>query len=73
MAKVTFTIEDVPEKNSVKFTSHPSFEDMMKRLQSGHGLTAAMGYACFVMNQLREKSKEISRESRPTLILPKLS
>lgn len=72
MAKITFTIEDVPEKGSVRFTSEPSFETMIKRLQSGHELTAAMGYACFVMNQLQGKSKELARENRHAIVLPKL-
>lgn len=59
MAKITITIEDLPN-GSVKVEATPNFETMMKLDISGNSLTSAHGYALFVLNQVRKKSKEFN-------------
>lgn len=57
MAKITITIEDLPN-NAVKVVCDPTFETMMKMHLSGIGLTAAHGYAFKAINEIRRTSKQ---------------
>jgi hypothetical protein len=54
--KLTISIEDLPD-GKVKVVSDPSFEKLMRMDISGEHFTAAMGYAFFVINQIRDLSK----------------
>jgi hypothetical protein len=57
MAKITITIEDLPN-GAVKVAAEPTFETMMKMHLSGDGLTAAHGYAFNAINEIRRTSKQ---------------
>lgn len=57
MAKVTITIEDLPN-DQVKIEATPNFETIMKMDISGERMTSAHGYALFMLNQARLKSKD---------------
>lgn len=56
MAKVTIEIED-KDLGKVKTVVTPSFETLMKKINSGEGLSAAEGYAFTAINAIREASK----------------
>lgn len=64
MAKITLTFEDNPE-GGVKVVAEPSFETLMKKMASGHDLTAADGYAISALNTVRK----ISESNSPNKIL----
>lgn len=57
MAKVTITIEDMPD-GTVKADINPSFETLAKMAVSGHELTSAEGYAIACANAMRKESKK---------------
>lgn len=59
MAKVIIEIEDKIIEGKVKTTLTPSIEELLKKLDSGHGLTSAEGYALVAANAIREASKSI--------------
>jgi hypothetical protein len=70
MAKVTFTLEDMPN-GTVKTVLTPSGETLLSKVAS-HGaesLTAAEGYAMFLVNQLRVASK--AQTSRIIVPMPR--
>lgn len=59
MAKVIIEIEDKIIEGKVKTTLTPSVEDLLKKLDSGHGLTSAEGYALVAANAIREASNSV--------------
>lgn len=68
MAKVVFTLEDKPD-GTVKCTLEPTGETLLKKIAS-HGpesLTAAEGYAMFLVNRLRDEAK---RQGASRIIVP---
>lgn len=69
MAKVTLTIEDLPD-GKVKVTSDPKMEVLIKMEVSGYGLSSAEGYAFACLNKIREISKSNSADNK--IIIPRL-
>lgn len=70
MAKVTITIEDMPE-NKVRVISTPSAETLLQKIAS-HGpesLTSSEAYTLFVLRQLREESKN---QRSTNIIVPRI-
>lgn len=57
MAKITLTVEDLPN-GKVEVRMEPSFETLMKMDISGHKLTSAHGYAMRMALEARKVSKE---------------
>lgn len=64
MAKVILTIEDNPDRKTVKIVSNPTFETMAKMIQSGESMSDAHGYALAMIRTARE----IGKEKGPTKI-----
>lgn len=56
MAKIVISIED-SDNGKVRVVSDPSFEKMAMMDNSGHGMTAAHGYALACINVIRTISK----------------
>lgn len=58
MAKVTITIEDMPN-NKVKIEVNPSMEHFFRKIHSGNidETTSAEGYAIQAINEIRSASK----------------
>lgn len=69
MAKITITIEDAPN-GMVKTLATPPLSKLLTALAGGHELTAAEGYAAFVLNKLREESKNRSSK-KLNILLPR--
>jgi hypothetical protein len=70
MAKVTFTIEDIPG-GKVKVVMTPSAETLLQKIAS-HGpeaLTAAEGYSFTAVNAIRTASK---RQSNIIIPVPRI-
>lgn len=63
MAKITITIEDL-FGGGVTSEADPSGEEMAAMVRSGHGLTAAHGYALAAMNLLVELSRRSKENSK---------
>jgi hypothetical protein len=72
MAKIIIEIED-RDNGAVMIKSTPSFDAMAKMLAGSHSeSTAAHGYACHMLLQAREKSKEIDRgKGKGRILIPK--
>jgi hypothetical protein len=61
MAKITITVEDLPN-GKVKIEAKPNYLEIMAKDISGNHLTAADGYALAMLNRARE----VSRQNGPT-------
>lgn len=64
MAKVTITVEDMPN-GRVSIKAEPNFETMMKLDISGHTLQPAHGLAIAMLNEARR----ISKSNDPTNLI----
>ena len=71
MARITITIEDLPE-GGVSVVSDPNFETMAMMDRSGHRLTSAHGYAISTLNHMRKVSKN-NNEKDSLVKIPKLT
>lgn len=60
MAEVTIVVKDIPG-GKVAYTTIPSPDELLAKHKSGHGLSAAEGYAICALNKI----KEISEVNRP--------
>lgn len=67
MAKVIITIEDNPS-GTVKTVATPNFETLAMKIQSGHELTPAEGYALAAINRIVEVSKNIEQKTNKIYI-----
>lgn len=68
MAKVTITIEDHPIMDKVSAKCEPSYETLMKMLQSGTELSPAHWYAILAINTIRNKSKKQNKLDKGILM-----
>lgn len=69
MAKITFTIEDQPN-GSVKTVANPNFETLAMKINSGHEITPAEGYALAAINRIVQVSKD-NEEKTNKIFIPK--
>jgi len=70
MAKVTITIEDLPNREGmVKVLSTPDVKELMKRISSGDVPSHADTVAASALMYLRNKGKVLIRP-RPSIIRP---
>lgn len=67
MAKVTITIEDMPN-GKVKVECKPKVEQMLGLLDNGTGLTAAEGYAFSALRKLLKDSDENDKEYKGIVV-----
>lgn len=63
MAKVTITIEDMPN-GKIQIISTPNFMQMVKLTENGIGLTDAEGYAVALLNHARKISKSQTPDNK---------
>jgi len=56
--KIVITITDLPN-GKVEVKSDPSFETMMKMIDSGTEPTSAMGYAIYALRKIKEEAKSM--------------
>lgn len=71
MSKVVLEIED-KEDGNVKTVAYPSFEALIQKLNSGHKLTPAEGYALAAINRIMEVSRDSEKLSNNIYIPPTL-
>ena len=64
MAKVIIEFED-KFNGGVKVVCNPTFEEIMKKQESGEIMSSAEAYAIFALNQVRSEAKKVD----PTRIL----
>jgi hypothetical protein len=69
MAEVTIKIKDL-DNGKVSVQAEPNFMTMAMMDESGHGLTAAHGYALAMLREVRKISK--SNESNILVQIPRL-
>jgi hypothetical protein len=70
MAKITITIEDLPNGN-VSIVANPTVEEMIKgTMSNARGFTAAEGYAMGLCNKAQEISREMA--SKLKVLVPRM-
>jgi len=69
MAKITITLEDLPD-GKVKLVVDPTIETFFKMDLSGHSFTPAQGYAVAAVNHVHRESKKQQGDIK--ILLPKV-
>ena len=73
MAKITITVEDNPNGETVKVVSSPDFATMTEKSMVGSGLTYAEGYAISALLHLRKCSDTMKRKpKKSSIIIPSM-